>query len=175
MITNRTPGFPLELRELIATALPEDTSLHGGIPELRYTYLPAAHAKALRPDSMLVVGIRGSGKSFWWAALQEQEHRAAVGNQIGIDDLMITSTGFGEKSSPDDYPGRNTISELASRYDPRGIWQTIILKHAGGMCLPSACACRRSSNPSILGRIASNGRNEIPNPWRDACSMRTMN
>jgi len=91
--------FPQELRRLITSALPEDTSLHGKTPELRHTYLPSTHAKALRPDNMLVIGIRGSGKSFWWSALQQEGHRAAIGRLVGFDDKTITSMGFGEKSS----------------------------------------------------------------------------
>ena len=121
--------FPGRLRELILAGLPEDTSLHGGTPELRHTYLPAAHTKALRPDSMLVVGIRGSGKSFWWAALQQKEHRALIGRQVGIAGSTTTSTGFGERSSPDDYPGKDVLSALVRKFDSRRIWQTVVLKH----------------------------------------------
>ena len=98
--------FPHTLRDLMAVALPEDTSLHGRPPELRNAYLPAAHVKALRPDSMLVVGIRGSGKSFWWAALQRKTHRAAIGNRIGISDRTITSTGFKEERRPMTIPAK---------------------------------------------------------------------
>jgi hypothetical protein len=132
--------FPDMLRDLMAAALPEDTSLHGKTPELRNTYLPAAHVKALRPDSMLVVGIRGSGKSFWWAALQERTHRAAIGKQIGISDGAITSTGFGEKSSPDDYPGKDALASLVKvkGVSPRRIWQTVVLRHVGSGRLPAA-------------------------------------
>ncbi len=34
--------FPLEIRKLIQSALPQETSLFGGAPELKYTYLPQA-------------------------------------------------------------------------------------------------------------------------------------
>lgn len=107
--------------------------MHGKAPELRNTYLPAAHVKALRLDSMLVVGIRGSGKSFWWAALQQDALRAAIGGQIGISGRTITSTGFGEQPSPDDYPGKDTLASLVARpFGPRRIWQTVMLRHVAG-------------------------------------------
>jgi len=130
--------FPGGFRDVLIAALPEDTSLHGGTPELRHTYLPAAHTKALRPDSMLVVGIRGSGKSFWWAALQQREHRALISGQVGIAESTRISTGFGERPSPDDYPGKDTLSTLVRKYDSRRIWQTIALKHVAGEKLAAA-------------------------------------
>lgn len=128
--------FPNPLRELILRALPEDTSLHGTDPELRYTYLPATHAKALRPGSMLVVGIRGSGKSFWWSALQKPELRDAVGKDIGLNKDTVVTTGFGERHSPDNYPGKDTLTSLLEEFDARSIWRTIVLKQVGDQRLP---------------------------------------
>ena len=92
--------FSSSLRILIQNALPGETSLFGGCPELRYTYLPAGHAKALQPDSMLVVGIRGAGKSFWFSALQDEDHRSLIDKKLpkaGIRKDTIMSQGFGEK------------------------------------------------------------------------------
>jgi len=59
---------PQALRDLLIKAfeiLPEDMSSHGSAPDPRFVYLPPAHVKALRPDAMVVVGMRGAGKSFW--------------------------------------------------------------------------------------------------------------
>lgn len=124
--------FPLRIRQLIQSALPQDTSLSGGAPELKYTYLPAGHAKALHPDSMLVVGIRGAGKSYWWSALQREDHRSLVEKNLpktGISNKTIVSKGFGEQPSPNDYPGKDTIAGLLDSFDARQIWRTIILIH----------------------------------------------
>ncbi|WP_373500084.1 hypothetical protein [Desulfococcus sp.] len=128
--------FPHQLREVIVNALPEDTSRHGNEPELRFTYLPATHAKALRPESMLVVGIRGSGKSFWWSALQKPEHRETVGKDIGLNRNTKVSTGFGERPQPDDYPGKDTLTRLLVEFEARSIWRTVVLKQIGGGRLP---------------------------------------
>jgi hypothetical protein len=133
---NNRYKFPVEFRRVIARALPEDTSLHGRPPELRYMYLPAAHGKALRPDSMLVVGIRGSGKSFWWAALQQETHRAVIGRRIDFGGPMLVSTGFGERPSPDDYPSKDVIRSLAARLETRKIWLTVVLHHVARGHLP---------------------------------------
>jgi hypothetical protein len=121
--------FPPGIRDVILRALPDDTSLHGASPELRYTYLPAVHAKALHPNNMLVVGIRGSGKSFWWAALQEPKHREVFGRKIGFGTQTKVSKGFGLTPAPDDYPGKDTLSVLIKKFDPRQIWRTVVFRH----------------------------------------------
>ncbi len=127
-----TYRFPMEIREVIQDALPTDTSLFGSIPRLQYTYFPAGHAKALHPDSMLVEGIRGSGKSFWWAALQSAEHRLLLDTilpKTGITEKTFVSQGFGEKPSPDNYPGRDALADLLISFDARQIWRTILVVH----------------------------------------------
>jgi len=124
--------FHLKIRGVIQNALPQETSLSGGIPELKYTYLPAGHAKALHPNSILVVGIRGAGKSYWWSALQSEDHRSLVGRNLpraGINRETRVSQGFGEKSSPNDYPGKDAIDDLLRDFEARQIWRTVILIH----------------------------------------------
>ena len=61
--------FPKKIRKVILSALPEHTAMSGEKPKTAHIYIPERHAKALRPDNMLVEGIRGAGKSFWWSAL----------------------------------------------------------------------------------------------------------
>lgn len=56
------------------TALPEGTS-HGDAPALDDVYLPRSHAKAMNPDNLLVTGMRGAGKTFWWGAFQNPRVR----------------------------------------------------------------------------------------------------
>lgn len=121
---------PSDVLQLIREALPEETSLFGGIPALEYTYLPASHAKALSPDSMLVVGIRGAGKSFWFSALQQEAHRSLISKNLsraGIDKNTIVSQGFGEGLSLENYPGKDHLAKLLKKFDARQIWRTIAL------------------------------------------------
>ena len=123
--------FPHEIRELIRESLPQDTAVFGQTPDLRYTFTPAGHSRALHPDAMLVVGIRGAGKSFWWTVLQSEEHRQMVAHLLpksGISEKTRVSVGFGERSSPDDYPGKDTLVQLSQQFDPRQIWRTIALR-----------------------------------------------
>lgn len=123
--------FSKEIRELVKDALPEDTAVFGQTPDLKNTFTPAGHARALHPDAMLVVGIRGAGKSFWWAVLQNAEHRRMVAHVMpksGIKEETIISAGFGERPSPDDYPGKDTLVQLCGRFDPRQVWRSIVLR-----------------------------------------------
>jgi len=119
-------------RSTIIETLPEETSLFGGTAEVRFTHIPASHAKALHPDSQLVVGMRGAGKSFWWAALQSTEHRAlvaALAPRAGLTEEANIAIGFGERPNPDAYPGRDVLAKLVRQgHDPRLIWRTIILR-----------------------------------------------
>jgi hypothetical protein len=128
-------------REAILATLPEETSLHGHPPDPRFTHLPASHAKALHPDAQVVVGMRGSGKSFWWAALQEERLRRLVAARApGLQSLQRAEVrvGFGERPDPDRYPGRDVLSGLLRQGLPaRTIWRTVLLHALAGSALPS--------------------------------------
>ncbi len=61
------------------SALPEEQAqADAQAPELGRFYVPQSHTRALNPNNLLVEGIRGSGKSVWWAALQDERHRELV-------------------------------------------------------------------------------------------------
>src|SRR5438128_2203980 len=73
-----------ELREALRSTLPEQASQFGAEPPRpEFLYVPALHIKALSLDNMLVQGIRGAGKSVWWAALQSPEHRRLLTRWAG--------------------------------------------------------------------------------------------
>ncbi len=119
-------------RRAILETLPEETSLFGGAPEPRFTHIPASHAKALHPDVQVVKGMRGSGKSFWWAALQKEAIRELVAERISslrLFERVRIYVGFGETPAPDHYPGRDTLTHLLTTgHDPRLIWRTVLLR-----------------------------------------------
>lgn len=121
--------FPLEWRERLIAALPDETSLYGKIPKAGHLYLPATHGKALHPDTMLVEGMRGSGKSFWCAALQDPKLRTLIGARFGIDAQTQVSVGFSEVPA-EDVPGRDTLESLLNPagIDARLIWRTVVFR-----------------------------------------------
>ena len=102
--------------------LPDGTS-HGELPKPESVYLPRSHLKATDPNSLLVTGRRGAGKTFWWSALQNSDVRRLVGQSTGKE--TVTRTGFGVPSR-DDYPSRDILQALMSDgVDPRILWRTV--------------------------------------------------
>ncbi|MDZ7854176.1 MAG: hypothetical protein U5L98_16460 [Halomonas sp.] len=129
--------FPQALREALRSALPVDTSLHGEAPQAEYLYLPAVHAKALTPNNMLVQGIRGSGKSFWCAALQSADLRSLLGKAAGLPAECVVTTGFSEKPAGNLFPGKHTLSKLLDdRHEAWRIWQAVIFQQVMGEQAP---------------------------------------
>jgi len=121
-------------RDLLEEALPEDTREHGVLPpELGQLHVPLAHIKALHPDSVLVKGIRGSGKTLWWEALLDGRHRAlieAVSPKAGIKEGTRCAAGFGPTPKPLEYPSPDTLTELVDQgHEPRQIWRTVMARH----------------------------------------------
>lgn len=108
--------------------LPEGTS-HGELPPLKSVYLPRSHTKAIDPNTVLVTGMRGAGKTFWWSALQKSEVRRFLGKfdrRTKIDDGTEVLTGFGVRPEPGNYPSKDVLRKLISRkFEPRLIWRTV--------------------------------------------------
>ncbi len=133
-MSTRPPALPPQkMRQLLLSALPEDTSFHGAAPEPRVVYFPSSHLKALRPNAMIVSGMRGAGKSFWWAALQRPEIRRLV--ERGDPNAEIRhdteiALGFGETHNPEKYPDRDTLQQLlaSSDGDARLVWRTVVVR-----------------------------------------------
>ena len=123
-----------EAREAIA-GLPEGTS-YGEPPRAAQVYLPRSHLRPMHPDSLLVTGMRGAGKTFWWSALQEAAVRDLVGRFADPPASRMLSegtdvrAGFGIRSAPDDYPGKDVISSLTrDDVEPRIVWRTVYARH----------------------------------------------
>lgn len=114
------------VREALAD-LPDETS-YGELPKPEYVYLPRSHLKATDPNSLLVTGMRGAGKTFWWSALQNSDVRQLVGQSAGQSSLSAATevrTGFGAPSRKD-YPSRDILQALMSDgIDPRILWRTV--------------------------------------------------
>jgi len=126
--------FPQKpLRAALLGALPENDQISSTLREPQFTYVPPSHAKALNPDNTIVEGMRGAGKSHWWAALNLPEHRrylAAAFPEARIESNFETSQGFGLGLSPSVAPTKDTLAHLQERYNPRYIWQAVLGVHA---------------------------------------------
>ena len=114
-------------REALAE-LPDGAS-HGDQPAPAQVYLPRSHLKALHPDILLVTGMRGAGKTFWWGALQNGAVRDLVGQQSvrsSMGESTEVRTGFGVRPAPDEYPSKDVLKTLMlDGVEPRSIWRTV--------------------------------------------------
>jgi hypothetical protein len=124
------PFLKEETRQAIAGSLPEnDQAASTPAMTVAFTYVPPSHARALDPENTVVEGIRGAGKSFWWAALNSESHRgfvASVFPETRISKSLSTSQGFGTHMSPDQAPSKDTLAQLAKDYDLRHIWRAVV-------------------------------------------------
>lgn len=126
-----TAAFPADaLRQAILSSLPEQSAQFGAEPpDPRFLYAPLHHARAIDPDTMLVEGNRGAGKSLWWAALLSGEHRRVVAETLPgarLDSTLSVSAGFGTGLPARECPGKDVLAELLRDLDPRQIWRTVV-------------------------------------------------
>ena len=117
-----------ERARIALAGLPEGTS-HADSPDLAQVYLPPSHLKAMDPDNMLVTGMRGAGKTFWWGALQEPEIRQLI-DRTNQDSTLSEDTevrmGFGVRPAPDEYPDKDVLRQLLQDgAEPRTVWRAV--------------------------------------------------
>ena len=147
------------------TKLPAETR-YSETPALRDVYLPRSHLKAVHPDSPLVIGMRGAGKTFWWSALQDPYVRALAGEHAGrsqrrrttvLNHDTVVRAGFGERAAADKYPSRETLSRLMSAgVAPRTIWRTVQAWHLASYGEDEHPLRERSSWETRTGYVADN-------------------
>lgn len=102
-------------------------------PRRDTVYVPRLHGKALRPDVTVVIGMRGAGKSWWTAALADEQTRLLANSLGGIEHLqgVETRVGFGLDDSNRRFPSADAIRGLlASGSEPRDIWWAVVAHHA---------------------------------------------
>ena len=129
-----TRPFPIEAtRYALTESLPEnDQSSSVPSANVAYTYVPPSHARALDPENTLVEGIRGAGKSFWWAALNSAPHRQYVASafpEARIGHNVDTSQGFGSQLPNSDAPSKDTLARLTESFESRQVWRAIVATH----------------------------------------------
>ncbi len=114
-----------EARQAICD-LPAGTS-HGETPAPEHVYLPRSHLRAMDPNTLLVTGMRGAGKTFWWSALQEGVVRQLVGAQRStLGENTEVRTGFGVRPVLAEYPNKDVLHNLIDDgFQPRAIWRTV--------------------------------------------------
>ena len=98
-----------------------------------FTYVPPTHARALDPESTLVEGMRGAGKSFWWSLLASPKHREFVQAnypEAQLPSQSVVGQGFGTAFANQNYPDPEILSKLVLSFKPRIIWRAVLAVHA---------------------------------------------
>lgn len=126
---------PLELRLALRESLPAvDQAGVGDTRSPAFTFVPPSHAKALDIESSVVEGIRGAGKSFWWAHLASAEHRryiAAAFPDIRLGSAFEAVQAFGAQSVSTGAPSPDVLAALLKSHPARAIWRTVLAHNAG--------------------------------------------
>lgn len=122
--------FPVdEVRRSLAE-LPETMAATTDQPDPRVMFVVLGHERALDPDSTIVVGDRGTGKSFWSAALNSPVTRGLINSQLPRLrlDRVETSWGFSVSTRNQDHPSRRVLHRLREEgLAAEEIWRAVIL------------------------------------------------
>lgn len=125
----------VEFRSALTESLPTvDQAGNADIRAPAFTFVPPSHAKALDVDSSVVEGIRGSGKSFWWAHLASEVHRRSI--EAVFPDVRFGSSfdavqAFGAQSTSTQAPSQDVLTSLLKTYTARAIWRAVLAHNAG--------------------------------------------
>lgn len=114
---------PRMIRDALTSSI-ED--LPEKLPKSQFLYFPLSHMRALHPDSPLVRGTRGAGKSVWWTVLLSNNCSDLLRSLFSLSHLsaVTVSPGFGEH--PDvTHPDRDTLEQLLQTHHPRKIWRSV--------------------------------------------------
>lgn len=123
-----------ELRSLLKD-LPTDHDADGEHkPKVGEVFAPEQHAAALAPSTLVVVGARGAGKSFWAGVLGQDDTRllaARVYPKLGLSDLIVEYV-YNGYSSGTAGSGRSIVHALSSlnHLEAVDFWLTAILRAA---------------------------------------------
>ena len=119
---------PQSIRQAIIAA-PFELDNTGETPRRGTLYIPPAHRKALSRESVLVVGARGVGKSFWTAALSDDHLRSQIGESVRELASTAIHIGHAARSRLHAYPDRDTFKALlAQGHEPYAIWRSVVIR-----------------------------------------------
>lgn len=100
-------------------------------------FFPSAHLRALALDRPLVIGMRGSGKSFWSDVLANDQLRKQVARHIdAYESVSVVSIRWDEVGSfSSALPDSTSITYALERgLKPQHLWLCVILQHLRASC-----------------------------------------
>lgn len=151
-----------ETRNVLVESLPNIEPNRINAETIPYTYVPLSHERALSRDAVLVEGIRGSGKSFWWNALANDVHRQFIFHafpDIDYEKNVTVHQGFGMFPDEEKYPSKDLIRKIIEcGISARSIWRAVIAKNLkfefpiSNIFSWQDASCWAAENPEILDR-----------------------
>jgi hypothetical protein len=120
------------LRATLSRLEPTPSSLATIPPALNQIYAPDGHETALDPERPVVVGGRGTGKSFWSATLLDRDTRQFVAPnypRLQLDRCDV-KLGFAEgDTSHHGAPSREELDDLIQTdgHAPDKVWRAVML------------------------------------------------
>jgi hypothetical protein len=128
-----TIRFPTIVREAFKS-LPDVASHEASKPpEKENVFTPADHAGALDPHRAVVVGDRGTGKSFWSSVLINRDIRNLVAQFYPRLPLAQVEgkLGFSDDRMTEDHPTPNVIANIIHEgYSAEDLWRAVMLCRA---------------------------------------------
>ena len=111
-----------EWRAAILSALPT-TGQNGGEPECATMYLSVFHLRALHPDTSIVIGAHGMGKSFRPAVPVSDTRRVLLENTLSDLAGIVVRVGFSSIEHPGHHPGADVLTPLPDQgKDSCDVW-----------------------------------------------------
>ncbi|MCB9550258.1 MAG: hypothetical protein H6706_31055 [Myxococcales bacterium] len=123
-------GAPV--RAACIETLPRIASTEHERPRPGFIYVPRAHLRALDPDSAVVTGVRGAGKTFWWETLADPLMLKALDSFFPSYRLATYEVlqAFGPRTS-EHWPHRLVFDRLIAGHDAEIIWRAVLLRRLG--------------------------------------------
>lgn len=128
-----TAKFPLEVRAAFKILPDEAAHIATKAPRWAGVFTPDDHQGALDPNRSVVVGDRGTGKSFWSSVLINGDIRNLVAKRyprLALD-RVEGELGFSNAEMTAKHPAPSQIAEIISAgYRAEDLWRAVLLRFA---------------------------------------------
>lgn len=94
-------------------------------PSPACVFTPVSHLKALRPQTLLVSGARGAGKTFWTLALHQKSIREMLQQDVPELANVRVRIGYTSRANPEAYPSSQQCSLFLQTFDAYDVWRTV--------------------------------------------------
>ena len=122
--------FPLEVRKVFLNLPQESSHIATTAPRWAEVFTPIDHHGALDPNRSVVVGDRGTGKSFWSSVLINQDIRNLVAKQyprLGLEKVE-GKLAFSDGGMAAQHPASTEIATLMGQgHAAEDIWRAVLL------------------------------------------------